>query len=98
MGPARKTSSFRRSTSGQHSQHRRPSSRPGERDFVAENIMEAGTHCKSSEAPGPDGSEYLHKTNYGRVPTYLHKRNMELAANYAKQQVRKHCSIAGSEQ
>lgn len=61
----------------------------GKRNFVAENIMDAGTHQKPATDAASDSAKYLHKANYGRVPTYLHDRKMELAAKYAKHQVRK---------
>jgi hypothetical protein len=83
-GTRRRSGSKRASTSGAT----RPHTPPDGRDFVRQNIVEAGTHRKTSDAPAPDGSEFLSKSNYGRVPSYLHERNMELAANYAKQQVR----------
>jgi hypothetical protein len=57
------------------------------RDFVQENILDAGIHQKKDISSRPDGSEFLKKADYGRVPTYLHARNMELAATYAKRQV-----------
>ena len=68
----------------------RPSSSalPGGRDFVHANMVDAGTHRKATAAPERDGSEYLAKANYGRVPSYLHERNMELAAKFARQEVR----------
>lgn len=58
----------------------------GERDFVHQNIVDAGTHGKPS-APQTDDAKFLQKSDYGKVPTYLHERKMELAATYARQQV-----------
>jgi hypothetical protein len=54
---------------------------------VKENIIDAGTYHKQSVEPTSSSSGYLSKADYGRVPTYLHERNMELAAKYARQQV-----------
>lgn len=72
----------------------RPSrSSDSSRDFVHENIVDAGTFRKSSDLPKKDGSEFLSKVNYGRVPTYLHERKMELAANYARQQAQKEAAL-----
>jgi hypothetical protein len=48
--------------------------------------MDAGTYRRQSMEP-TSSSNYLSKVDYGRVPTYLHERNMELAAKYARQQV-----------
>lgn len=62
------------------------SSATGERDFVQANIVDAGTHRKPS-APQADDATFRHKSDYGKVPTYLHERKMELAATYARQQV-----------
>ena len=61
----------------------------GRRDFVHQNIVDAGTRRKSSATPadGDDASKFLQKSNYGQVPTYLHERKMELAADHARQQV-----------
>lgn len=55
---------------------------------MRDNIVDAGTHRKTPCKAALDGSEFLSKANYGRVPTYLHARNLELAAQYAKQRVR----------
>lgn len=64
------------------------------RDFVHQNIVDAGTRRKSSAttAEGEDASKFLQKSNYGQVPTYLHERKMELAADYAREQVRASCT------
>ena len=50
--------------------------------------MDAGTRMREEPAAKKDGSEFLHKSNYGRVPIYLHERKMEMAANYARSMVR----------
>ena len=58
----------------------------GERDFVHENIVDAGTHQRPAQQH-LDETAFVHKSDYGRVPEYLHERKMELAATYARQQV-----------
>lgn len=68
------------------------SSATGERDFVHANIVDAGTHRKPS-APQADGATFRHKSDYGKVPTYLHERKMELAATYARQQAEKEAAL-----
>jgi hypothetical protein len=62
-------------------------SQSGGRDFVMQNIVDAGTQRRTSTAEDPADSRFVQKPDYGRVPTYLHDRKMELAAGYAKQQV-----------
>jgi hypothetical protein len=69
------------------------SSGGGGRDFVQENIVDAGTRRKAATKAAEDPSAFTKKADYGRVPTYLHERKMELAATYARQQVRP-CNFA----
>ena len=86
--PMRRSTSQRSSATGAAPRQRTP---PEGRDFVRENIVDAGTHTKEQPDIKDNNAKYLSKANYGRVPSYLHERNMELAANYAKQQVRCCC-------
>jgi hypothetical protein len=65
----------------------------GSRNFVAENIVDAGTQRRASTASAQAEPQFVRKKDYGRVPTYLHERKMELAAGYAKQQVRLLCMV-----
>lgn len=76
---------------GRSSSARRPApqlqrspSEDGGRNFVQENKMGAVAPVRAPvrHATDDDGSKYLAKRDYGRVPAYLVERKMEMAADY----------------
>ena len=67
----------------------------GQRDYITDNIRDVNAVARkgvsSAAAVGgrkapPDSSEYLQKSDYGRVPLYIRERQIELAAQRARQQ------------
>ncbi|GMH42473.1 hypothetical protein BSKO_10392 [Bryopsis sp. KO-2023] len=75
---------------------RRRSSETG-RDFITENILEAGTMTGAREDWANQGdSKWLQKEGYGQVPRYLQSRKMELANVHAARQAAKEAAMLPS--